>query len=279
MLTKKRVQFLYRYSYDDALELTNYALLRGVRIVPELDTPMHAANGWQFGPDYGLGDLALCVNLQEDRCRGGVCGVMNPINPETYNALRSAYADLFTAFPSEAFHMGGDEVKFDCWRADPGIQAWFSDQGLAGNDEDMYSLWGMFQKNASEAIQEANGNVKKKLILWSSTLTDREDSADFISPEDYAIQIWAHTDVDWTGPIRRGYDVIVGCADKWYFDCGTGSWATLNDTLPCSPYNQWREMYEFNIGEEYLASEGSDAGRLQQILGNGIAAIRMLAKQ
>ena len=60
----------------------------GVMIVPEIDTPMHAANGWQFGAmEAGLGDLALCVNLAEDRCRGGVCGILNPINPNTYTVL------------------------------------------------------------------------------------------------------------------------------------------------------------------------------------------------
>lgn len=37
------------YSYDDAVDLLNYALLRGVMVVPEIDAPMHAANGWQFG--------------------------------------------------------------------------------------------------------------------------------------------------------------------------------------------------------------------------------------
>ena len=38
------------YSYEDAVEIINYALVRGVIVLPEVDIPMHAANGWQFGP-------------------------------------------------------------------------------------------------------------------------------------------------------------------------------------------------------------------------------------
>ena len=57
---------------------------------------------------------------------------MNPINPNTYAVLETLYSDLANVFTSDMFHMGGDEVKFDCWKADPGIQQWLSDNGLSG---------------------------------------------------------------------------------------------------------------------------------------------------
>ncbi len=48
--------------------LVSHATLRGVRIVPEFDSPAHCAQGWQFGEaEAGLGKLVLCERQSEDR--------------------------------------------------------------------------------------------------------------------------------------------------------------------------------------------------------------------
>lgn len=52
------------YTLDDIHEVVQYGLLHGVRIIMEIDAPSHAGYGWQWGPKYGLGDLAVCVNKQ-----------------------------------------------------------------------------------------------------------------------------------------------------------------------------------------------------------------------
>lgn len=52
------------YLLEDLVELELHAKLLGIRILPELDTPAHAANGWQFGEIQGLGKLGLCINLR-----------------------------------------------------------------------------------------------------------------------------------------------------------------------------------------------------------------------
>ena len=85
--------------------------------------------------------MAFCINQDELRCRGGVCGLLNPINPELYGLLESMFADLLEIFPDEYFHFGGDEVVFDCWKESPEIQDYFSDQGMAGEEEDYFGLW------------------------------------------------------------------------------------------------------------------------------------------
>ena len=41
------------YSAGEVADLVDYARLRGVRVVPEIDVPRHAANGWQFGEVEG----------------------------------------------------------------------------------------------------------------------------------------------------------------------------------------------------------------------------------
>ena len=102
------------YSPSDVVYLLEYARLRGVRVILEIDAPAHAGNGWQWGEAAGLGQLAVCVNKQPWRkfCIQPPCGQLNPINPNLYRVLRDLYRDILDVVPlGEAFHMGGDEVS------------------------------------------------------------------------------------------------------------------------------------------------------------------------
>lgn len=57
--------------------------------------------------------------------------MLNPTNPNLYDVLRDIYSDILNVFPGTTlFHVGGDEVKYDCWRSSEEVQNWFSDQGL-----------------------------------------------------------------------------------------------------------------------------------------------------
>lgn len=99
------------YTADQVADLVHFAAIRGIKIVPEIDVPRHAANGWQFGEVEGLGRLALCVNELSPRCRGGICGHLNPVNDNLYDILEQVYADLADLFTSDIVHMGADEVR------------------------------------------------------------------------------------------------------------------------------------------------------------------------
>lgn len=61
------------------------------------------------------------------------CMAMNPTNP----AARAMVADLLheaaetQGLDSKYVHIGGDEVKFDCWKSDPKIAAHVSAQHRA----------------------------------------------------------------------------------------------------------------------------------------------------
>lgn len=103
------------YSAQQIEEVIRYARIRGVRVIIEIDTPAHAGNGWQWGNELGLGDLAVCVNQQPWRsyCIQPPCGQLNPVNKNVYKVLGDLYRDLLDLLPqNEVFHMGGDEVRY-----------------------------------------------------------------------------------------------------------------------------------------------------------------------
>ena len=74
------------------------------------------------------------------------------------------------------FHMGGDEVNFDCWEKSKEIVDWVGEkkgQGDPGSGG-FFDLWGHFQSNARNRLLKANNGQKTDVILWTSTLTKPE---------------------------------------------------------------------------------------------------------
>lgn len=67
----------FTYSPNDVGDIIWYAKLRGIRVLIELDGPSHAGNGWNWGPEYGIGDLTVCVDKQPWRkyCIQPPCGI------------------------------------------------------------------------------------------------------------------------------------------------------------------------------------------------------------
>ncbi len=47
--------------------------------------------------------MFLCT---KNRCRGGVCGTLNPINPNLYDVVENIFRDMVELFPSGNFHLG-----------------------------------------------------------------------------------------------------------------------------------------------------------------------------
>lgn len=106
------------YTPEDVKEVVEYARVRGIQVIPEIDAPAHAGNGWDWGPKYGLGELSLCINQQPWNfyCGEPPCGQLNPKNNNTYVVLEKLYQEMLELTgPVDFFHMGGDEVNLECW--------------------------------------------------------------------------------------------------------------------------------------------------------------------
>lgn len=102
------------YSPNDIGDIIWYAKLRGIRVIIEIDAPSHAGHGWNWGPEYGIGDLAVCIDKQPWRkyCIQPPCGQINPVNQYVFGVFREIYKYLQTLLPAhETVHVGGDEVK------------------------------------------------------------------------------------------------------------------------------------------------------------------------
>lgn len=229
------------YSAAQIKELIDFAFVHGVRIIPEIDGPAHAGNGWQWGPAFGLGNLVVCYNQQPYRsfCIQPPCGQMNPANPNLYRVLQELYTDIVHLWTeSDVFHMGGDEVYIPCWNSSEEILNYINSNNRS--EEVFLQLWAEYQRKALDAFDLANNNRTSSVILWTSTLTDPKHIELYLPKDRYVIQTWVPKSDTLPGELEKlGYRLIVSTKDSWYLD--HGFWGSTT-------YYKWQTVYDNAIG-------------------------------
>ena len=112
-----------RYTLKDVSSVITYANARGIRVVPEFDTPGHASS--------------MCVGYP-DLCCSAVCGPgdNNPLSPVpdatgknvSLDAIYAVLSEMAAISPDEFFHLGGDEVDQTCWNLTASVRTWMAAQ-------------------------------------------------------------------------------------------------------------------------------------------------------
>lgn len=234
------------YTVEEVRQLIKYAQIRGIRVVIEIDAPAHSGNGWQWGKDYGFGDLAVCVNSEPWRrlCIQPPCGQLNPANPVLYRVLRSLYRDIVGVLPKPAlFHMGGDEVFFGCWNSSQDITSYMANKGFETNTEGFMRLWAEFQAKAlqlwDEELVAEGAEANQPVMIWSSELTQAHRIKKYLNKDRYVIEVWEPESSPLLNQLMRlGYRVVSIPKDVWYLD--HGFWGQTK-------YSNWRRMYSYML--------------------------------
>lgn len=261
------------YRPEDVAEIVRYAMVRGIKVVPEFDAPAHVGSGWEWGERYGLGKLALCVNQEpwQDYCVEPPCGQLNPINPNVYKILSNIYKDMADLFRSDIFHMGGDEVHMRCWNETSEILDWLSTKGHVERDQKAFLyLWSHFQNESLAKLDQAHSAQKKPIVLWTSGLTEEGHADRYLDPSRYIIQIWTTaSDPQIADLYAKGFKLIMSNYDAWYFDCGFGAWVGNASNNWCSPYIGWQKVYENSPRQIIIDANLTFSD--QQVLGGEVA--------
>ncbi|CAH2236695.1 jg20913 [Pararge aegeria aegeria] len=223
------------YTKENIREVVNYAIKRGIRVLPEFDAPAHVGEGWQDT------DLTVCFNAQpwQSFCVEPPCGQLNPIKDELYDYLEDIYSDMAEVFPTDIFHMGGDEVSEKCWNTSTEIQQFMKQNRWDLDNAGFLDLWNYFQTKAQDRVYKAFGK-KLPLIMWTSTLTNYVHVDKYLNKDDYIIQVWTTgSDPQVKGLLQKGYKLIMSNYDALYFDCGFGAWVGSGKHLKSKHYCTW----------------------------------------
>ncbi|XP_062074458.1 beta-hexosaminidase 1-like [Humulus lupulus] len=179
-----------RYTIEDAAEIVNYAKLRGINIMAEVDVPGH-------GESWGKGYPDLWPNSS---CREPLDVSKN----YTFDVITGILTDMREIFPFELFHLGGDEVNTDCWNTTPHVKEWLQDKNFTTKEAYQY-----FVLRAQQIVLSKNWTP----VNWEETFNT------------FAENLHPRTVVhNWLGPgvcpkaVAKGFRCIFSNQGVWYLD-------------------------------------------------------------
>jgi hexosaminidase len=134
------------YTQDQIRDVVAYAADRGIRVMPEFDMPGHSSSWFVGYPDLASGPGPFAIA----RTWGVFAPTMDPTRDSTYQFLDGFIGEMTGLFPDKYWHIGGDEVDADQWKANPVIQAWMQSHGI----HDEVALQTAFNKRLFAIVQQ-----------------------------------------------------------------------------------------------------------------------------
>ncbi|XP_022693949.1 beta-hexosaminidase subunit beta-like [Varroa jacobsoni] len=200
------------YSQQDIRDLIEYARERGIRIIPEIDTPGHTQAIGKIFP-------ALLTPCYGNGGRGtprypdfAAYEMLNPTQEYTYNVLREIFNETFNTFPDEYLHLGMDEVYYKCWESSPEIAEFMKQHNF---------------KEVSQVeqhyVRTTLHNVRKlgaKYMIWQDPIDNGVEAA-----SDTLIGLWKDVSLDsklrpWRhymkDMVKHGYQIVLSA--PWYLN-------------------------------------------------------------
>lgn len=192
------------FSQEQIREIIEYASSKGIQVIPEIDLPGHMLAALASYPQLG------CTGGPYDVW--GKWGVADDVlcagNEQTMRFLEDVLAEVADLFPSEYFHIGGDECPKVRWEKCPRCQAKIKELGL--KDKDGYKAEHYLQSYVMKRMSQFLQAKGKKIIGWDEILEG--DIA-----ENAVVMSWRGTDGG-VKAAKKGHDVIMTPNSFYYFD-------------------------------------------------------------
>jgi hexosaminidase len=147
------------YTQDEIKEVIQYALIRGVRVVPEFDLPGHSKS-WQIAyPELSSVDYPLEFGMKKGMAFEPP---IDPTKERTYEFLDALVGEMAGLFPDPYLHIGGDEVNPKYWNENPSILDFMQKNGI----QDHHGLQAYFNKRMHAILTKHN----KMMLGWDEIL-------------------------------------------------------------------------------------------------------------
>lgn len=228
------------YTQDEIKEIVAYASQRYITVIPEIDLPGHMVAALAsypelgcIGKDYkvrqnwGVSDDVLCVG-----------------NEKTFKFLEGVFDELIPLFPSQYYHIGGDECPKKQWEKCPKCQAKISELHL--NKDENHTAEEKLQSYCISRMEQYLNSKGKKIIGWDEILEGG------LAPN-ATVMSWRSSQgaVD---AAKQGHDAILTPNSYLYFDHYQGQDTNL-EPLAIGGYSPISRVYSFEPIPEGLTEK------------------------
>lgn len=249
------------YKQSDIKQLIEHARIRGIRVIPEFDSPGHVDSFGRTFPEF----ITTCWNdgkpFQGIYSKQAKAEIFNPTVEKLYPVLKNFLSELKSVFKDDYIHLGNDEVYYKCWQSNPNITEWMQKMN--------FSEYHQLEAYYTNRLLKITKNLGKKATVWQ----DVYDNG--VRPDkDTYIQIWKNTTTvvgqkfwgDYLFNITRdGYKAIL--SSPWYINFikyGYQEWYDFYMVDPLKGFKGTEEQAKLIIGgEACLWSEYVDGTNIE----------------
>ena len=240
------------YTQDELRDIVAYAAERGITVIPEIDLPGHMLAALAAYPELGCTGGPYKVWHRWGVAKDILCAG----NDEVFTFLETVFKELADIFPSEYFHIGGDECfggdaepnRPDPWDVCPKCAARMKQLGIKKGPDAKHYL----QNYVTARVQDILAGLGRKVIGWDEILEgDLQPGATVMSWRGVQGGIEASA---------KGFDAIMTPYTYLYFDFYQGR-ELDKEPLAIGGYLPLEHVYK------YEPFEGIVAGAEKHILG------------
>eukprot|EP00064_Thunnus_orientalis_P022475 superscaffoldBa00007596_g22673 len=191
--------YTHVYTPADVKMVIEFARLRGIRVIPEFDTPGHTQS-------WGKGQADLLTPCYSGSTPSGTFGPVNPILNTTYDFMKQFFKEISAVFPDAYVHLGGDEVDFTCWKSNPDIQRFMEQHGF---EQDYSKLESFYIQRLLDIVTA----TKKGYVIWQEVFDNGVKLK-----SDTVVHVWigSETNEEMRKVTAAGYTTILSA--PWYLD-------------------------------------------------------------
>lgn len=217
------------FTRAEFIDLLKYAWSRGIRIIPEIETPGHARAAIVAMKNRAMSNpTAEQFRLWDEKDESVYTSaqsyhdnVLNVASDDVYRFIDRVVGELQLMYKEaglklEIVHLGGDEVAHGAWDKSPDVQALMQREGLK-NQHDVHAY---YLKRIS-ALLEAR---KIRIEGWQEIGLDNTPEYDaLMTPRVAGVNAWSTVGARSDVPYRlanAGYPVLLSNVTNFYMDMG-----------------------------------------------------------
>ncbi|KAK8799450.1 hypothetical protein WA158_005999 [Blastocystis sp. Blastoise] len=227
-----------RYSLEDTEEVVEYARQRGIRVLPEIDVPGHAAIWCKSDPSICPSETCLTP--------------LNPTNEHTFEVIELIIKSIVDRFPEAYFHIGGDEVDTGCWKNTPEIADWMKEKGYTIKDTYSY-----FVNRVYEIVKK----YSRQAVYWEEVY-----NSGLNVPKDSIIELWLGNKQHMKKVVESGYRGIFSNYYQWYLPQLWEHWELIYNANFIEGITDPEQLKMVLGGEVCMWGEKADISAVERVI-------------